>query len=92
MQPNNIQALMNLADVDSSLHHYSKALDTLQKVLLINPHHQGALYRAGELLYRRGQDQEARPLLNKLKELNPNHTDVHNLLNKIQQDEKEQDS
>lgn len=84
MEPSNIQALMNLAYVDSSLHHYSQALDSLEAVLAIQPDNNEALYRAGKLLYGREQYAEAISTLSRLSQIAPGYEDTMALLGKAQ--------
>lgn len=84
-EPTNIQVLMNLAHVDSTLHRYSQALDSLETVLAIRPDHKEALYKAGQLLYRRDNYAEAVSVLSRLSNLHANGTgylDTNSLLSK----------
>ena len=79
----NIDALLNLAHVDSKLQHDSQALDSLQTVLAIDPTHKEALYEAGQLLYRHEQYQEAVSTLTRLSHIDPHYHDIKSLLNKV---------
>lgn len=81
-EPQNTEALMNLAYVDSNLHHYSQALDSLEAILAINPEHREALYESGQLLYRRGGYVEAVSVLTRLISLQPGYLDTMALLSK----------
>lgn len=83
-EPSNIQALLNLAYVDSFLQHYSQVLDSLEAVLAIQPDNKEALYRAGELLYRREQYSEAASTLSRLSQIEPGYEDTMSLLAKAQ--------
>lgn len=84
VEPSNIQALLNLAYVDSFLQHYSQALDSLEAVLTIQPNNKEALYRVGKLLYRREQYGEAVSTLSKLSQIEPGYEDTMSLLGKAQ--------
>lgn len=58
-----------LASLDSSLHRYAQAQDALEAVLALQPTHGEALYKAGQLLLRRGLYSEAVEVLTRLQDL-----------------------
>ena len=80
--PTNVQALLNLAHVDTMLHHYTHALESLEAVLAIEPNHSEALYLSGQLLYQRQHYREAVRALTRLSHIEPNYRDSSALLQK----------
>ncbi len=69
--PTDVEGLLNLATVDSRLHHYTQAMDSLETVLSLDPDNREALYRTGQLHYQRQFYDEAVPPLSRLNELEP---------------------
>lgn len=80
----NLEALLNLANVDAQLQHYSQALQSLEAILAIQPNNKAALYGAGRLLYSREQYAEAASTLTQLSQLEPGYLDTMSLLNMAQ--------
>lgn len=78
--PSNVEALVSLSYVDTELHHYAEALDSLHSALQVNQHHQDALYRAGHLHFRNKEYKQASELLTRLLNLAPHHSDAAALL------------
>lgn len=85
LEPNNTEVLMSLASVETTLHHYTLALDALHSVLQVDPSHIEALYKAGQLLYRRSAYSEAVSTLERLSALQPNYMNTASLLKKARE-------
>ena len=71
VEPEDVECLLNLAAVDTRLHHYTQALHTLNTVLSLEPDHREALYRSAQLLYDNQRYQESILALRRLNRLEP---------------------
>ncbi len=74
--PHNIDALLNLALVQESLSQTQASVDSINKVLQLQPFHRQALYQVAELLYRHGNLEEASRVLTRLYSIDRLYMDV----------------
>ena len=79
-EPHNTEALLNLASLDASLHRYGQAQDTLEALLVLEPGHKEALYKAGQLYDQRELYSEAVRVLSRLVDMDSSYLDSGALL------------
>ena len=89
LEPGNLEAMLNLAQVFSDLHNFDQSLAVLQRLLEHQPDHVEALYRAGVILYRTKQYDEAVRTLNKVMK---HHQGYRNTLSLLSSAEKKLNS
>ena len=80
LEPGNVEAMLNLAQVFSDLHNFDQSLAVLQKLLEHQPDHIEALYRAGVILYRTKQYDEAVRTLSKVMKYHQGYRNTLSLL------------
>ena len=80
LEPGNLEAMLNLAQVFSDLHNFDQSLAVLQRLLERQPDHVEALYRAGVILYRTKQYDEAIRTLNKVTKYHRGYRNALSLL------------
>lgn len=80
LEPDNLSAMLNLAQVFADLQKVEQSLSVLQRLLEQEPSHVEALYRAGLLLYRSKQYSEAVTALSKVVKLQQSYRNAWTLL------------
>lgn len=75
-QPNNLDALINLAQVHRHLHAPQLAIECLQRVLPSQPHNQRARFQLACAYQQSGLPAQARAQLQQLLQINPQHADA----------------
>ncbi len=81
--PYNTDALLSTALVQESLSLTQSAVDSINKLLKIEPFHRQALYQAAELLYRHGNLEETVRVLSRLYNIDSDYLDVEVLLSSV---------
>ena len=79
-EPNNIEALLNLAYVHFESSNYHHALQALQRILHLLPDHKDALYKTAVIYYKIGSYEEAVVMAERLAHLDPGYMNVNSLL------------
>ena len=85
LEPKNLEAMLNLAQVYSDLHNFDQSLAVLQRLLGQRPDHVEALYRAGVVLYHTRQYDEAVRALSKVVWHHPGYRNTQALLESAEQ-------
>ncbi len=84
MDPDNVDALLNVALVLESLSQTQDAVNSINKALTVQPFNRQALYQAAELLYRHGNLQETVRVLTRLYNIDSNYSDTEVWLANVQ--------
>lgn len=80
LEPNNLEAMLNLAQVFADVYSFDQSLTVLQWLLEQQPNHAEALYRAGVILHHTKRYSEATRTLSKLLQHHHGYRNAQSLL------------
>ena len=82
-EPNNVDALFGLAQVQETLSNTHVTVATINKILKLQPYHRQALYLGAQILYRHGNLSEASRVLHRLYTIDSAYMDVGVMLARV---------
>lgn len=80
LEPNNIEALLNLAHIEFDSSDMTQALWALQRILNLYPDHKDALYKTAAIYYRTENYEESVLVAERLVRIDSGYLNIRSLL------------